>query len=214
MSRNIQFSILFGLIFYGLAVLMFVPDTFPTIIDSLWLAPALMVGFFFLRYMTLLAEKASGAGARMVDNLLPEQAEAEAAEPPAPSEPRQETFLQMLTGLILVGPWITLGLALVAPIVAFVLVLAIPGVAEWDENRQFGLSVILASIIAVPWLLGLQWWGGVRINVPIIPIPMLWLTPFALIFGLYLFFTAPSTGSSDTTPDAAPAAAGGPPPKS
>ena len=65
MIRNVIFSFLFGLLFYGLLVLVAVPETFGSVAETLWAAPALIAVLFVLRYATLLSERASAAGARL-----------------------------------------------------------------------------------------------------------------------------------------------------
>lgn len=205
MSRNLIFSLVFGVIFYLVLLPFLVPDTISTYLDTVWILPMLIVGFFALRMVTIWMGKAQKAGADMVDRVLPPQPD-EDGETPPPSlpQPTEETYMQMLTGLFFIGPWITLGLALVAMVIATMLLVMVPGASEWVPDKQLALTLILGGFLSIPWLLLLEWWGKVRINVPIIPIPLVWLAPLVIIWGAYMLFTLPAQ-PEPTAPPSEPA---------
>jgi len=172
-----------GLIFYVPFALLLVPQTFPSYLETLWILPAFVVAFLVLRYVTVLTVKAGAAGANLFKNsdektvgLGQEEARIE-----------QETYLQMLLGLIVVGEYITLALALVVPAASIVLIALIPGAGEWPETRQVGTALISTGLFGVAWLAFLETWGKVRLALPIIPIPLMFLMPIAVLGGVILF---------------------------
>jgi hypothetical protein len=142
------------------------------------------IALIFLRGVTVLANKGQdwAAGKKT----------AEAAEDggeAAPAPQPVESYVAMLTGLVIVGPYVTLALAL-APflVVGYVMEYALD-LPDMSVDRSNGLWLAASSIASAAWLLGLQAWGRVRIDLPIIPIPMLFLTPVGLVVGLYFLIT-------------------------
>lgn len=105
--------------------------------------------------------------------------------------------MQMLLGLVVVGPYLTLALAIVPVALAIVLAQAIPLIPDPSSPAGSGPVLVLIGVIGLVWFKVLEKWGRVSISLPIIPIPMWWFTPIAIAFGLFLLFTVdPAAGEA------------------
>ena len=188
MLRNLQFASLFGIIFGAVLILILVPEAIPTYTDALWIMPAMIAALFALRYFTIWMDTAQAAGGRMVDKAFGGDGSAAEGLRPGP-----ESYLQMLTGLAFVGPWVTLFLAGVVPFaLAIGLSMLVPEMDEWQEDLRTGAVIAATGLVAIPWLLFLQRWGGVRPALPIVPIPILWLAPIVVVGGIVVAIWQPS----------------------
>jgi len=93
------------------------------------------------------------------------------------TEQRAETWLLKLGRLPFIGEWVAT-VAGLWPLFLFAVLVdmeSVNGVYWW---------LALSGIALAPWLIVLQRWQGVRINVPYLPIKWLWLTPFLIIVGV------------------------------
>ena len=96
---------------------------------------------------------------------------------------------------IFIGEWVATLVGLWPLILLAVLI---------DMDSAYGVFWWLApsGIALAPWLILLQRWQGVRINVPYLPIKWLWLTTFLIIIGRRLLGwmeQRPSAAATSTT---------------
>ena len=93
------------------------------------------------------------------------------------TETVKKTLLLRLGTLPFIGEW-------VATIVGLWPIVLIALLVDMDSYSGPCWWVLLSGIALAPWLIFLQRWQNVRINVPYLPIKWLWLTPFLIILGV------------------------------
>ncbi len=92
------------------------------------------------------------------------------------SPPPRKTLLQTITTIPILGGQI------VAPLLALGPPLLIVGpIFGWNETRA---TMLAFSVLSVPWLLWLQKKAGIVITLPLIRIPLLYVTPVWFLIGL------------------------------
>lgn len=62
------------------------------------------------------------------------------------------------------------------------------GLSLWLLGGSPGLAMVLGGLVLAPWLIFLERWQLMRINVPYLPIKWLWLTPLIILGGAATFF--------------------------
>ncbi len=89
------------------------------------------------------------------------------------------TIMQSMLGLPLIGEYLATGVALIP---AILLTFA----REWlgMTGEPGGGYFVLVGILSAYWLAGLEESGRVRITTPHLPIPLLWLTPLVVLYGI------------------------------
>lgn len=92
-------------------------------------------------------------------------------------EHRAETWLLKLGRVPFIGEWVATLVGLWPLILLAVLV-------DMESANGVFWWLALSGIALAPWLIVLQRWQGVRINVPFLPIKWLWLTPILIILGV------------------------------
>ncbi|TGY87779.1 hypothetical protein E5163_12700 [Marinicauda algicola] len=191
MRRNFIFALIFGTLFF-IPIVLLLGEQDGGIANYAFYWFASVVALLFVRWLTTIRDaiEASGQAKRAAGAAAGAEAGGgavvEAAQPAGNS---QQTYLQMLTGLLLVGEYIVLALILVPfAVAAYLLDLGLD-VTGMSSDRQIGLMLVLGSVLGAGWLVLLEWWGKVRIALPLIPIPLLFIMPLSVIGGLYLVFT-------------------------
>ena len=62
------------------------------------------------------------------------------------------------------------------------------GLSCWLLSGSPGLALVLGGLVLAPWLIFLERWQRVRINVPFLPIKWRWLNPVIILAGVAEFF--------------------------
>lgn len=93
------------------------------------------------------------------------------------AEEQKKTWLLVLVKLPFVGDW-------VATIVGLWPVILIALLVDMESANGVWWWFLLCGLFLAPWLLFLERWQSVRINVPYLPFKWLWLTPVLVVLGI------------------------------
>ena len=113
-------------------------------------------------------------------------------------EQATESWLSIIGSIPYIGDW-------VATIVGLVPVFPVLAIYEYVGEEEGGWYFVLVGVLLIPWLIFLERWQGFRINVPYIPIKLLWVTPVFVVMGVAEvlgFVWSPSTATLGEIPSA------------
>ena len=92
-------------------------------------------------------------------------------------EQATESWLSIIGSIPYIGDW-------VATIVGLVPVFPVLAIYEYVGEEEGGWYFVLVGVLLIPWLIFLERWQGFRINVPYVPIKLLWVTPVFVVMGV------------------------------
>jgi hypothetical protein len=95
------------------------------------------------------------------------------------SSPEGKTFVQVITHIPIIGEYITTLLALGPPF------LASAAIFGWGKETRG--AMLLFAVLSLPWIYWLQRKGRITIILPLIRIPIIYLTPLWFLIGLGKF---------------------------
>jgi len=175
--KNVYFSLIFGSVFLSPIILILYSEGEIVLSETpLYLLYGILATYL-LRMFSVLLEKSSKAGARFSERLVSGDKESNSEEE-IPDKP-EENYLQMLLGLYFVGQFLTSAFAAIPATL-----LIIPVVSILSDQYQVPVILIGGSIVSAIWLHLVKKWWHVKITLPYIPIPLLWMTPFSFTFGV------------------------------
>ena len=93
------------------------------------------------------------------------------------AEAGNESWLLLLCSIPVIGEWVANIVGLAPLGLVFVLLGDSPGFA-----------LIVGGLVLAPWLIFLQRWQRVRMNLPYVPVKWLWLTPLIILAAVACFF--------------------------
>jgi hypothetical protein len=94
-----------------------------------------------------------------------------------------ESWLQILCAFPIIGPWVT--------IIAGLFPIVIIGIIEGLTGIDIGFGpwvMLIVSVALIPWLIFLERWQNVRMDLPYVPIKLLWVLPVFIFFSLAELF--------------------------
>ena len=92
------------------------------------------------------------------------------------SSPERKTFVQVITDIPIIGEYITTLLALGPPAL-------VPGMLFGLNENTPGVMLLFA-VLSLPWILWLQKKGKIRIVLPLIRVPIIYVTPVWFVIGI------------------------------
>ncbi len=97
----------------------------------------------------------------------------------------RKPWLPALCELPLIGEWVATIVGLLPLIVIMVVVYALGGAMPDDPPAWY---LIAGSLMLAAWLMLLERWQKLRINMPYVPVKLLWLCPLLFLVGVVQLF--------------------------
>jgi hypothetical protein len=96
------------------------------------------------------------------------------------SRPESKTFVQVVTDIPIIGEYLTTLLALGPPFV--------PTAMLFGSSEDTPGAMLLFAILSLPWIYWLQKRSKMLIVLPLIRLPVIYLTPVWFVIGIAKFF--------------------------